>query len=196
MMKAASTSETLVNFYQTTWRYNPEDSHLHIRRRENLKSHCTISVTRIGVEKRQVTDMSVRPWCYLFTIGAQSNKRVESRQVTDMSVRPWRCLFLIGAQSNKRVESRQVTDMSVRPWRCLFPIGAQSNKRVESRQVTDMSVRPWRFLFPIGTQSNKRVESCLSGHPSPSCKLASFLLITWRIIISFSVSLRPLFLEF
>jgi hypothetical protein len=29
MMKAARTSETLVNFYQTTRRYNPEDSHLH-----------------------------------------------------------------------------------------------------------------------------------------------------------------------
>jgi hypothetical protein len=29
MMEAASTSETLVNFYQTTRRYNPEDSHLH-----------------------------------------------------------------------------------------------------------------------------------------------------------------------
>jgi hypothetical protein len=27
MMKAASTSETLINFYQTTWCYNPEDSH-------------------------------------------------------------------------------------------------------------------------------------------------------------------------
>jgi hypothetical protein len=29
MVEAASTSETLVNFYQTTWRYNAEDSHLH-----------------------------------------------------------------------------------------------------------------------------------------------------------------------
>jgi hypothetical protein len=28
MMKAARTSETLVNFYQTTRRYNPEDSNL------------------------------------------------------------------------------------------------------------------------------------------------------------------------
>jgi hypothetical protein len=28
MMEAARTSETLVNFYQTTRRYNPEDSHL------------------------------------------------------------------------------------------------------------------------------------------------------------------------
>jgi hypothetical protein len=28
MMEAATTSEMLVNFYQTTWHYNPEDSHL------------------------------------------------------------------------------------------------------------------------------------------------------------------------
>jgi hypothetical protein len=39
MMEAAKTSETLVNFYQTTRRYNPEDSHLHTHRRENLKSY-------------------------------------------------------------------------------------------------------------------------------------------------------------
>jgi hypothetical protein len=38
MMEAASTSETSVNSYQTT-RNNPEDSHLHTCRRENLKSH-------------------------------------------------------------------------------------------------------------------------------------------------------------
>jgi hypothetical protein len=34
-----STSETSVKFYQTTWCNNPEDSNLHTRRRENLKSH-------------------------------------------------------------------------------------------------------------------------------------------------------------
>jgi hypothetical protein len=39
MMEAASTSETSVNFYQTTWCKKPEDSHLHTRHRENLKSH-------------------------------------------------------------------------------------------------------------------------------------------------------------
>jgi hypothetical protein len=32
MMEAAMTSETLVNFYQTTRRYNPEDSHLRLIR--------------------------------------------------------------------------------------------------------------------------------------------------------------------
>jgi hypothetical protein len=38
MKEAASTSETSVNFYQTIQHINPEDSHLHTRRRENLKS--------------------------------------------------------------------------------------------------------------------------------------------------------------
>jgi hypothetical protein len=38
-MEAARTSETLVNFYQTTRRYSPEDSHLRSHRRENLKSY-------------------------------------------------------------------------------------------------------------------------------------------------------------
>jgi hypothetical protein len=45
-MEAASTSETSVNFYQTTWRYNPEDSHLHTRRRENPKFHKTSVLLR------------------------------------------------------------------------------------------------------------------------------------------------------
>jgi hypothetical protein len=39
MMEAGRTSETLVNFYQTTRRYNPGHSHLRTHRRENLKSY-------------------------------------------------------------------------------------------------------------------------------------------------------------
>jgi hypothetical protein len=39
MMEAARTSETLVNFYQTTWRYNPEDSHLHTHHHKSLRSY-------------------------------------------------------------------------------------------------------------------------------------------------------------
>jgi hypothetical protein len=38
MMEAARTFETLVNFYQTTRRYKPKDSHLCTHRSENLKS--------------------------------------------------------------------------------------------------------------------------------------------------------------
>jgi hypothetical protein len=43
MMEAARTSETLVNFYQTTRRYNPKDSHLRTHSRENLKSYIFTS---------------------------------------------------------------------------------------------------------------------------------------------------------
>jgi hypothetical protein len=39
MMEAARSSETLVNFYQITRRYNPEDSHLRTNRRDNFKSY-------------------------------------------------------------------------------------------------------------------------------------------------------------
>jgi hypothetical protein len=39
MMEEVSTSETSVNFYQATRRNIPEDSRIHTRRRENLKSH-------------------------------------------------------------------------------------------------------------------------------------------------------------
>jgi hypothetical protein len=46
MMEAASTSEMSVNFYQTTWRYNPEDSYLHTCCYENLKSYNIEVVTQ------------------------------------------------------------------------------------------------------------------------------------------------------
>jgi hypothetical protein len=44
MMEAARTYETLVNSYQTTRRYNPDDSHLHTHHRENLKSYLLYTV--------------------------------------------------------------------------------------------------------------------------------------------------------
>jgi hypothetical protein len=43
MMEAARTSETVINFYQTKRRYNPEDSHLRTHRRENLKFYVVYS---------------------------------------------------------------------------------------------------------------------------------------------------------
>jgi hypothetical protein len=39
MTEAARASETSVDIYLTTRQYIPEDSELHTRRRENLKSH-------------------------------------------------------------------------------------------------------------------------------------------------------------
>jgi hypothetical protein len=40
MTEAVQTSETLVNSYQSTRRYNPEVGHLHSDRRENQKAYC------------------------------------------------------------------------------------------------------------------------------------------------------------
>jgi hypothetical protein len=44
-MDAVNSSETSVNIYQTTRHNIPDDSHLHSRRRENLKSHQHIILT-------------------------------------------------------------------------------------------------------------------------------------------------------
>jgi hypothetical protein len=56
MMQAVQTSETSVNSYQSTRRYNPEGSHLHSYRRENLKLY-TMSYSRLRRNTRfiQVT---------------------------------------------------------------------------------------------------------------------------------------------
>jgi hypothetical protein len=48
MMEAVRTSATLVNIYLTTWQYIPEDSKLHTRLRENLKSHGRHCLWRKG----------------------------------------------------------------------------------------------------------------------------------------------------
>jgi hypothetical protein len=51
MMEAVSTSETSVNFYQTTRHNNPEVSHLHARCRENLKSHLSPKSRLVLIKK-------------------------------------------------------------------------------------------------------------------------------------------------
>jgi hypothetical protein len=51
MMEAVSTPATSVNFYQTARRNNPEDIHLHTRRRENLKSLNDKKDWKIGIGK-------------------------------------------------------------------------------------------------------------------------------------------------
>jgi hypothetical protein len=63
MMEAARTSETLVNFYQTTRRYNPEDSNLHTHRRENLKSYDNVkspmsSILLVTVRAERLTALT------------------------------------------------------------------------------------------------------------------------------------------
>jgi hypothetical protein len=42
MMQAVETSETSVNLHQSAQNYNPEESHLHSHRHENLKSYLNL----------------------------------------------------------------------------------------------------------------------------------------------------------
>jgi hypothetical protein len=42
IMEVAGTSEMSVNFYQTTWHNNPEDSHFHASSHENLKFYVLL----------------------------------------------------------------------------------------------------------------------------------------------------------
>jgi hypothetical protein len=58
MMEAARTSETLVNFYQTTRCYNPEDSNLH----DNERSGSTVSVSVDPLSEYEVLKKDTKPW--------------------------------------------------------------------------------------------------------------------------------------
>jgi hypothetical protein len=61
MMEAASTSVTSVNVYETTRHNKPEDSHLKIRRHENLKSHKDdVVYESCGISKSQNADDEFR----------------------------------------------------------------------------------------------------------------------------------------
>jgi hypothetical protein len=71
MMEAARTSETSVNFYQTTRRYNPEDSHLRTHRRENLKSISNLFFRGSYVKSPQGQSFHSGSWTHIMQDGAK-----------------------------------------------------------------------------------------------------------------------------
>jgi hypothetical protein len=54
LMKAINTFETSANFYRTTRRNKPEDSHFHTRSRENLKPHNLNQISVMALPAYQV----------------------------------------------------------------------------------------------------------------------------------------------
>jgi len=82
MMEATRTSETLVNFHQTTRRNLLHDSHLHTRCRENLTSHLISSrflwiVTLRGLVGRKQSFGITQPSCS--SVFVVSDYRLEER---------------------------------------------------------------------------------------------------------------------
>jgi hypothetical protein len=49
MMEAARTSQTLINFYQTIRRYNPEDSHLYVNEICFPKTFATSGTSALNI---------------------------------------------------------------------------------------------------------------------------------------------------
>jgi hypothetical protein len=54
MMETARTAETSVDFQLRTWQYIPEDSELHTRRRDNLKSHTFTAHVKLSKKKNWI----------------------------------------------------------------------------------------------------------------------------------------------
>jgi hypothetical protein len=65
-MEAVCISETAVHSNETTWLYIPEDSKLHTRRRENLKSHKAECSVQLQVLQR--ADRSFKEYYQIFEI--------------------------------------------------------------------------------------------------------------------------------
>jgi hypothetical protein len=81
MMEAAKSSETMVNFYQTTRRYNPEDSLLRTNRRENLKSYY---VPKIIFHERIIESCTLLYKCTSFKTKQQKRRlRVTASQLSN-----------------------------------------------------------------------------------------------------------------
>jgi hypothetical protein len=63
MMEAVRTSETSVNFNVTTRRYIPEDSKLHTRRRENLKSQTATNLQVLSKAGNSFSNSATQGLC-------------------------------------------------------------------------------------------------------------------------------------
>jgi hypothetical protein len=78
-MEAVNTKETSLNFYETTRRNIPENSHLHTRRRENLKSRTVITRNRrpkldalVFESQRNTPAHSTQPVLSAFTLNSKA----------------------------------------------------------------------------------------------------------------------------
>jgi hypothetical protein len=93
IMVAVETSETSVHWHQSTRRYNPQDSHLHSHRRENLKSYYTGRGHYWGTLLRSEPRSLLGDCCYTFWVRVILNPQflwtVVINTVSCPCHRPW-----------------------------------------------------------------------------------------------------------
>jgi hypothetical protein len=95
MMEAARTSETSVDIQLRTLQYIPEDSELHTRRRENLKSHIAIhqlAPLKFETVLRRKTEVVMNLPCFICTTVTSSKKCFIKLQ--KLSTLPYKKLYL------------------------------------------------------------------------------------------------------
>jgi hypothetical protein len=110
MMEAARTSETLINFYQTTRRYNPEDSHLRTHRRENLKSYLT--------DKKSLSGLSWPSAWGGKSLGTAVLQRCHLHQDLFLTVGYTNAVYVTGCSSIKESNCNSTSDLPVGTNRC------------------------------------------------------------------------------
>jgi hypothetical protein len=112
-------SETLVNFYQTTRSYNLEDSHLHTRRCENLKSYLKLCLNcQVNLIFHTILTMGIHIAQSSATTSHLSVRGYRRHQVVspDVAVELLE-LFLFGRAWDRFSNSRTVVLVSIRPSR-------------------------------------------------------------------------------
>jgi hypothetical protein len=99
MMEAVRISETSVCSDENTRRYIPEDCKLHIRRRENLKSHIHKLVSILNKEENELLIMHLVTWCVTYLLSLLKVKSsVVLLQVVTLSVYTYFIAALMGRQ--------------------------------------------------------------------------------------------------
>jgi hypothetical protein len=85
MMEAVRTSEALVSFHQFARRYNPEDSHFHTYRRENLTSYISgVNLLALGHRRRRFVQTGLSGACALHRTEVAQNELTPATDSSDL----------------------------------------------------------------------------------------------------------------
>jgi hypothetical protein len=160
MSEAASSSETSVNVYQTTRRYNPEDNHLHTRRRKNLKSYW--GKLRLIHVAAGWADESAHQWIVLNRVSSSSSR--DSRSSDRRG----------GTHLQEQQGQRWAPS-----WRSMCPRRCRRRRLAPPSRCWGVS-HPWYALWPSWAErhlpSTHRLLTTCPGDPLPNSLISHWKL--------------------